>query len=128
MKQDDGEFLISCCDTHGNASPTMVCKHIGSEPGLQGFVVPDDFFMVTVCETCKAVLEEEVGWTDRAEKFVERWVICGLCHEASLYELISPSTPHGATEDDYARLVTNDPKVAETFGFEQQLEDDLDDA
>jgi hypothetical protein len=75
------------CGTHGKSDAHVVCQHLLDERGLQYLLIPprpDLPYWQAFCEKCLAVVDEEVGWTDRALSFARHCIICAGCFKKKI--------------------------------------------
>ena len=77
------------CETHGNLLTCVACKHLRTGSGLRYYaerpdpdIRPDAW--EALCERCSDVLNEEEGWTERAEEFAGGKRLCAECYQLTL--------------------------------------------
>lgn len=81
------------CEEHGEAEYCLICRHLLSGAGLGYFAIeaePGEPAQAW-CGECDAVLEEEQGWSDRADEVADWKLICTGCYEQTLrgHQLVS---------------------------------------
>jgi hypothetical protein len=79
MVQDGSIF----CELHGQQSSAALCSHLVKGAGLgfnAGDPTPENPSPDAFCDTCWKILEEENGWSDRAQRLVPCSIVCGVCY------------------------------------------------
>lgn len=95
MSREDGSTLDSKiqCDEHGDTEYCLLCQHLQTGKGLRYFAIkaePDEPAQAW-CQECDEVLEEERGWSDRADETADWKLCCTGCYEQLLehHQLVS---------------------------------------
>ncbi len=88
MDQDGQDFSRQQieCTTHGRKEYCIICWHLSEQSGLGFYASTAEVFAPAQawCEGCDVVLEEERGWSDRAEEFADLKLLCSACYEETL--------------------------------------------
>jgi hypothetical protein len=77
--------LIHCAQ-HGVSPYGIICRHLRDENRLGYLAIraEGDEPAQAWCEACDTVLEEEQGWTDRADLQADWKLYCTVCYETTL--------------------------------------------
>ena len=74
------------CEDHGETEYCLICQHLCARAGLSYFAIeaePGEPAQAW-CEECDVVLEEERGWSDRADEVAGWKLLCTGCYEQTL--------------------------------------------
>jgi hypothetical protein len=97
----DPNTLTIRCAEHGVTPYCLICQHLRDESGLWYFAIPAEVGEPAQawCESCDKVLEQEQGWTDRADLQANWRLYCTVCYEATLRRHRLRSWIEGASPD-----------------------------
>jgi len=84
---------LIACEQHGPSPYCIICRHLREETGLGYFAIPAEPKgpAQAWCEECDHILDQERGWTDKADAQAEWKLYCTQCYEERLrlHRLIS---------------------------------------
>ena len=74
------------CAKHGRTTYCLICKHLREQSNLSFYACDAETEMPAQawCTMCDQVLEEEQGWSDRADEAADWKLFCGHCYEETL--------------------------------------------
>lgn len=74
------------CERHGIVEYSLICRHLRESNGLGYWAIHADLAAPAQawCEGCDAVLNEERGWSDRADTHADWKLYCLHCCEETL--------------------------------------------
>lgn len=74
------------CERHGVTAYCLLCRHLREESGLGYWAIkpePEEPAHAW-CEACDTVLDEEQGWSDRADEQADWKLYCAGCYQEAL--------------------------------------------
>jgi hypothetical protein len=74
------------CDEHGASDYCLICQHLEAKSGLEYLACRalPDYPAQAWCKGCDAVLQQEQGWSDRADAEADWKLVCEGCYEQAL--------------------------------------------
>ena len=90
------------CEEHGEIDYCLICQHLRAGAGLGYFAIeaePEEPAQAW-CEKCDAVLEEERGWSDRADELADWMLVCTGCYDQTLQRHQLLSWVEGTSPED----------------------------
>ena len=90
------------CEEHGETEYCVICRHLCAGVGAGYFAIeaePGEPAQAW-CEECDAVLEEERGWSDRADEMADWQLLCTGCYEQTLHRHQLLSWVEGTSTED----------------------------
>ena len=86
-KQSNREPQLAIhCERHGVSAYCLICRHLREQSGLKYWAIQPEPGQPAQawCEACDAVLDEEQGWSDRADAQADWKLHCTGCYEETL--------------------------------------------
>ena len=86
-KQVDESYPLAIhCDRHGVTAYCLICQHLRTGEGIGFWEIEaeDDEPGQAWCELCDAALDQDQGWSDRAEALADWKLYCGCCYSEAL--------------------------------------------
>ena len=82
----DPNPLTIQCAKHGVTPYCLICQHLRGGSGLWYFAIRAEAGEPAQawCESCDEILEQEQGWTDRADLQANWKLFCTACYETIL--------------------------------------------
>ena|SRR5438876_56185 len=99
----DSDPLAICCQRHGVTTYCLICQHLRQGSGLGYFPIkPEQEEPAQAwCEACNRALEEEHGWSDRADAQADWAISCNICFEETLARHQLRSWVRGTSPEDF---------------------------
>ena len=74
------------CAEHGLSPYCLICQHLEAQSGLGYFACRalPEYPAQAWCQSCDEVLQQERGWSDRADEVADWKLVCEGCYEQAL--------------------------------------------
>jgi hypothetical protein len=74
------------CAKHGRTEYCLICRHLREHSGLGFYANTAEKHAPAQawCAACDQVLDEERGWSDRADAFADWKLFCAVCYKETL--------------------------------------------
>jgi hypothetical protein len=95
----ESHALAIHCERHGITAYCLICRHLREGDGLAYWAIEPEAEEPAQawCEACDAVLEQDRGWSDRADDLAEWKLYCAGCYEETLARHILRGWDSGGT-------------------------------
>ncbi len=95
----ESHALAIYCDQHGVTAYCLICQHLRGGVGLGYWAIkPEPKEPAQAwCEACDAVLDQDRGWSDRAEALADWKLYCAGCYAEALSRHVRRGWDSGGT-------------------------------
>ena len=95
------------CGKHGLTEHCLICRHLREQSGLDYYASTAEKYAPgqAWCEACDQVLDEEQGWSDRADGFADWQLFCTLCYEETLTQHTFIAWTVGSDEEELSSQI-----------------------